>query len=51
MSGSPHKSKPDLSNLLKALEDAVMVDDSAVWHYASVSKFWSYEGWIVINKE
>ncbi len=43
-----HQQRPDLSNLLKALEDAVHGEDSHIWHYSSVCKLWAYEGAIRI---
>lgn len=48
MKGQPHQVKPDISNLLKALEDAVVKDDSKIWHYAAQSKTWGEEGSIEI---
>ena len=41
---APHQQKPDLSNLLKALEDAIFADDSAIWKYSGLEKLWAYEG-------
>lgn len=38
----------DLSNLLKALEDAVFDKDGHIWKYGSVEKVWGYEGAIQI---
>lgn len=39
MSFKPHQSKPDSSNLYKALEDALRSDDMKVWdHHAT--KYW-----------
>ena len=35
-----HTSKPDLSNLLKAAEDALLVEDKYIAHYAGLSKRW-----------
>lgn len=49
MDGQPHRQKPDISNLLKALEDAVFKDDSKIWHYAGLKKLWAYEGSIEIK--
>ncbi len=40
--GKPHQQKPDLSNLLKALEDAVYGEDSKIWHYREVKKIWTH---------
>lgn len=35
-----HNSKPDLSNLLKAAEDALLKEDKYIAHYAGLSKRW-----------
>jgi Holliday junction resolvase RusA-like endonuclease len=54
MDGKPHQAKPDLSNMLKALEDALFAEDKAISHYAEVSKYWvnHEKGWIeVISTE
>lgn len=45
----PHIQVPDLSNLLKALEDAVCENDSHLWYYQSLKKTWSYSGGILIT--
>lgn len=50
MDGKPHQQKPDLSNLIKALEDAVHLDDSHIWQY-SAEKAWGERGLIVIRNE
>ena len=47
--GKYHKQKPDLSNLLKAIEDAVMADDSAISSYRSLEKRWAETGSIEIK--
>ncbi len=47
--GTPHQQRPDLSNLIKALEDAIYGEDSHIWHYASVCKLWGVEGAIRIE--
>lgn len=44
----PHRSRPDIDNLLKALLDAVMSEDSAVWDIRA-TKQWSYSGAIEIT--
>ena len=49
--GTPHTQTPDLSNLLKALEDAVLKNDSHMWNYSGLYKFWGYTGEIVIERE
>lgn len=38
------QSRPDLSNCLKAFEDALLKEDKMIFHYASLSKRW-------VNKE
>ena len=40
MNGQLHKQRPDLSNLLKAIEDALLVEDKKIAHYHSISKRW-----------
>jgi Holliday junction resolvase RusA-like endonuclease len=47
--GTPHQQRPDLSNLLKALEDAVYGEDSVIWSYAEVRKIWSDQGSIRVE--
>ena len=49
MDGAFHKQTPDLDNLLKALQDAVLKDDS---HIASlkIRKIWGYAGQIRIER-
>jgi len=49
MNGKPHTQKPDLSNLLKAFEDALLNDDSGVWRYEDCGKYWSDRGLIVVS--
>ena len=46
-SGLPHKQKPDLDNLLKALNDCLIKEDSIVWNIEA-SKIWWDEGRILI---
>ena len=48
-SGEPHCQTPDLSNLLKAIEDAIFSDDSAIWNYSGLQKLWAYEGSIKVE--
>lgn len=49
--GTLHQSKPDLSNLLKCLEDALCEEDKYIAHYGELSKRWVYfeVGWIEIT--
>lgn len=49
MIGQPHRQKPDLDNLVKALLDAVHDDDSGVWKL-SAEKRWSESGGITIRE-
>jgi hypothetical protein len=50
MSYRPHKSKPDLDNLLKGLADAVYEGDSVISSYGRVEKVWSFTGYIEITQ-
>lgn len=49
MNKTPHKQKPDWDNLAKAFCDSFGIDDSHVWN-ARVTKFWGYQGAIIIYK-
>ncbi len=49
MDGRPHQQKKDVDNLLKAVLDAMYKDDACVWDIR-VSKFWGYEGKIIIQR-
>ena len=46
--GTPHKMKPDIDNLNKAILDTFMVEDSSVWSNWP-RKFWSENPSIVIT--
>ncbi len=46
--GAPHTSRPDLDNLVKALLDAIFVEDAMI-HKLYVSKVWARKGAIEIN--
>ena len=48
--GQPHQQKPDIDNLLKALYDSVLTDDSGIWSVRA-EKYWAYEGSIEIVTE
>ena len=48
MDGQPHKQKPDLDNLIKALLDAVHKEDCEIWSL-SAEKRWSESGSIEVN--
>ena len=49
MDGKPHMSRPDLSNLLKALEDAIYSEDSVIYDI-HIEKRWGYEGKIIVKE-
>ena len=48
MNGKPHRSRPDLDNLIKAFKDALMEEDSHVWRYGNMEKRWADIGRIEI---
>ena len=48
MNGQPHQQRPDKDNLEKALLDAVMTEDCAVWD-GRATKRWAYTGHITIK--
>lgn len=50
MDGKPHMQRPDLSNMLKALEDAIYQEDSVIYTI-HISKIWGSEGKIIIEEE
>ncbi len=43
MAGAPHTSRPDVDNLVKALMDATLRDDSHIW-MLNAEKVWGPEG-------
>lgn len=49
MDGRPHQQKPDLSNLVKAFEDALTDNDQSINLYREVKKIWGKYGKIVIH--
>jgi Holliday junction resolvase RusA-like endonuclease len=51
MDGQPHRQRPDLSNLIKALEDSLYEDDSKIWQYRGLEKRWGETGQIIIQIE
>ncbi len=46
--GWPHKQRPDIDNLMKALLDAVYADDSHIWRI-NAEKRWGRQGSIEIK--
>lgn len=49
MDGKPHLLKPDCSNLVKAVEDALVPNDEAL-HAIAASKTWGREGRLIVEK-
>jgi len=49
MDGKPHMQRPDLSNMLKALEDAIYQEDSVIYTI-HISKRWGISGKILIEE-
>ena len=49
MIGQPHKVRPDLDNLLKAVLDGLCSEDKYVHSISQLSKIWSEEGSIIIS--
>lgn len=48
MNMKPHQVKPDTSNLLKSLEDALRPDDEKIWE-VSASKRWAETGRVYVD--
>ena len=48
MSGKPHKQKPDIDNLAKAVQDALCKEDSHVWQHRT-EKIWGETGMIIFR--
>jgi Holliday junction resolvase RusA-like endonuclease len=46
MEGKPHQQKPDLDNLLKAVQDCLLDKDESIY-CIEASKCWWYEGKII----
>lgn len=46
--GEPHRIKPDLDNLIKAVCDALYENDSAIWDFRA-TKIWGERGEIIIK--
>ncbi len=49
MDSQPHKQRPDVDNMLKALLDSVFDEDAHIWDI-HVTKIWGKEGRIVIGE-
>jgi len=48
--GKPHKQKPDLDNLIKAINDCMRAEDEGI-HWIEASKIWWREGKIIIHNK
>ena len=48
MNFANHQQKPDIDNLLKALMDSLLEDDSKVYQLTA-NKIWSYDGRILVS--
>lgn len=46
--GQPHKSKPDLDNLVKSICDALYDNDSGIWDFRA-TKIWGERGEIIVR--
>ena len=46
--GRPHQQRPDLDNLIKGVQDALMSEDSGVWS-TWATKYWWHEDKIIIR--
>jgi len=46
LEGTPHQQKPDLDNLLKAIQDCLLTKDEGVYHIEA-TKYWWEEGKII----
>ena len=46
---TPHRQRPDIDNLMKAIFDAVLIEDSHIWSVYAL-KFWAFEPRIVIDE-
>jgi len=49
MNGRYHQQKPDLSNLVKAFEDAIYTDDSCIYKYVEIKKIWGIKNEIILS--
>jgi len=49
MDQQPHRQKPDLSNLVKAFEDALLKEDCQIHTYQEIDKMWGKTGMIIIH--
>jgi Holliday junction resolvase RusA-like endonuclease len=50
MEDKPHQQKPDLDNLIKAVLDAIYLDDEKVWNLHAVKR-WGHSGAICVAQD
>lgn len=48
MIGKGHQQKPDIDNLVKALLDALHIEDKHIYHLADTGKWWADAGYIEV---
>lgn len=48
MNGQPHRQRPDIDNIFKALGDSVYAEDCQI-HDMRITKYWGLEGEIIIT--
>lgn len=48
---TPHIQRPDLDNLLKAVQDCLCTEDSHIWNIGTLRKVWGRTGKIIITLE
>lgn len=46
---TPHKQRPDLDNMLKALQDCLCKEDNYIWCIGRLTKVWGRTGKILIG--
>jgi Holliday junction resolvase RusA-like endonuclease len=46
--GTGHQQKPDIDNLVKALLDALHIEDKHIYHLADTGKWWADAGYIEV---
>ena len=51
MKDRPHQQRPDLSNLIKAFEDALCIEDSYIYKYRNCGKYWGEVGRIEVDED
>lgn len=47
--GNPHRTTPDLDNMIKAFKDALSDNDAGIAEYGTMRKIWGESGAIIIH--